>query len=178
MKSIAIYSILFYKIVFCESSKCENNNNTIFFNPERSTIISNNSIPDNRVVLKCLRRCCADGEVLNLTTKNCIRSRQSDSFPQYRVSSIINVPQNEICKKNEMRTRLKNFTLDSDSVLSWMDLNKSVNDYCLVNSSDNITYAIICSEMQIKTTALTYTGKISIFKKYRYSIIVTRKLTN
>lgn len=111
-------------------------------------------------VKKCLRRCCSDGQAIDLETKRCVATNNEGSFPQFSVFSIINVPENKICDDIEDKIRLVDFNIDENGILVWEDISVSMDNFCLgVSPSKNETYAIVCVLNEEETSIITWIGK-------------------
>lgn len=144
---------------FVEAYKCDTFVDITDGTREGNTIIKNGVIynPENYFaegetiqgcicnVKKCVRRCCAMGQTMDLTTRKCVQSTQSNFFPEFNVFNIINVPENEICDTTEVKIKIdEDFTVGENGVLIWDTLEFAVNDFRLAVTPDNQTYAIAC----------------------------------
>lgn len=95
-------------------------------------------------VKPCVRRCCEEGEALNLTTRRCAPSTDRVYIPGFSVTSIINVPENKICDDVQVKIKINEDFTVVDGVLIWEDLTFSMDNYCLAVTPANKTYAIAC----------------------------------
>lgn len=92
-------------------------------------------------VKPCIRKCCAENEILNLTTKHCVQSEGTRLLPL--LQNIIDVPDNEICQDVNIKVNLgKEFEV-VDDVLIWDDVKFSHEEFC-ISFQPNETIAIAC----------------------------------
>ncbi|XP_056629654.1 G-protein coupled receptor Mth2-like isoform X3 [Diorhabda sublineata] len=99
-------------------------------------------------VKQCIRKCCDEGEVMNMTTRTCVADKSSDTpYSAFSVYSIIVVPDNQICDKIKTRVLINDDFRIIDGELIWDDVHFEMDDYCLIKNGDNYI-AIACVQNQ------------------------------
>lgn len=104
--------------------------------------------------LYAIRKCCDEGEILNLTTKRCSPYSDMNLFNSSFLN-IIHVSEKQICSKGKFKVNIGgHFFIDNGSLI-WNDLQFNMEDFCLF-PTNNKTYAIICviNEEVIAETAI------------------------
>lgn len=178
MNLIVIFSVFLCRVLFVKASKCDIHIDITDGTREGTTIVKNGVryTPENYFELgetiqgcicnvrKCLRRCCADGQAIDLQTKRCVATVNEGLFPQFSVFSIINVPENKICDDIEYKIKIDDFTIDGNSQLIWEDMTISMDNFCLaVSPTTNLTYAIICVVNEEEASITTFIGEFNIY---------------
>lgn len=95
-------------------------------------------------VIKCVRKCCADGEAIDLTTRKCVRNEERNFLPNFSLTSIIHVPENKICDESEVKIKVDEDFYFENGMLVWDNLKFAKDDFCLAVTPENETYAIAC----------------------------------
>ncbi|XP_072397059.1 G-protein coupled receptor Mth2-like isoform X9 [Diabrotica undecimpunctata] len=93
-------------------------------------------------IVVCVRKCCAEGETMNMTSKKCVSS-YNDSFTKYSVYSIIHVPDNTICTDVETRINLGSDFKIVDGVMLWEDIEFDIDHYCVIKQGEEY-FALGC----------------------------------
>lgn len=159
MYLMTLLCVVFGSRFIVSASKCDTYINITDGIREGDTIIKNDVryTPENYFqvdqtiqgcicnVKPCVRKCCLEGQTINLTTRRCVPTAVEHLFPEFSVYSIIHVPENKICDDIEVRIRVnKEFSIDDNGVLIWDDMTFSMDNFCLANTPNNQTYAIAC----------------------------------
>lgn len=178
MNLIVIFIVFSCRVLVLEAAKCDIYVDITNGTREGTTIVQNGVkyTPENYFELggnikgcicnvkQCLRRCCTDGQALDLKTKRCVATDNEGIFPEFSVYSIINVPENKICDEIEDKIKLDDFTIDPHSHLIWEDLTVSMDNFCLaVSPIKNETYAIVCVVNEEEATIITWIGELNTF---------------
>lgn len=101
-------------------------------------------------VKKCIRKCCREGEVLNVTSRSCESATNSAiSVDTYH---IINVPDNQICDEGESRVKAVNFSVE-DGILVWDEDRYYLDDFCVDDVEDS-RVALLCVEGEQEVNGL------------------------
>lgn len=95
-------------------------------------------------VIQCVRKCCEDGQVMNLTTRKCVRNKERNFLPNYTLTSIIHVPENKICDESEVKIKIDQDFYVENGELVWDTLKFAMDNFCLAITPENETYAIAC----------------------------------
>ncbi|CAG9838863.1 unnamed protein product [Diabrotica balteata] len=103
-------------------------------------------------IVVCVRKCCREGETMNMTSKKCVSSH-NDSFTKYNVYSIIHVPDNTICTDVETRINLGSDFKIVDGVMLWEDIEFDVDHYCVIKQGEEY-FAIGCITFPTQVDAI------------------------
>lgn len=118
----------------------------ITYTPKDYFLIGNSTRGCICNIKKCVRKCCLDGETMDLEKKMCVPSSQTP-FSNFSVYSIIVVPENRICQEVQTKVIIdEQFTI-VEGVLIWEDIFFALDDYCLTFEG-NQSFAIGCIEIE------------------------------
>lgn len=124
-------------------------------------------------VRACVRKCCEQGKMMNLTTRKCISS-SDDGFVSGLLGNIVHVPENKICNDKQVKINInQDFTVE-EGVLIWDDFKFTMDNFCMAVTPENTTYAIACvsNEEIIVDSIVTSLGK----HKSIYLFVLGRRL--
>ncbi|XP_018567318.1 probable G-protein coupled receptor Mth-like 10 isoform X5 [Anoplophora glabripennis] len=104
-------------------------------------------------VKQCLRKCCLEGETLNLTSKSCESELMTNSATGISTYHIVNVPDNQICEEEQSRVKLEGNFQVVEGILVWEDEQYSLEYYCVDRVEDS-RVAILCVTTQEEVNRL------------------------
>lgn len=182
---MVLFCVVFGNSLIVGASKCDTYVDITDGNREGDTIIKNGIryTPENYFqegvkiqgcicnVKPCVRKCCLEGQTIDLTTKHCVPTAVEQLFPQFSVYSIIHVPENKICDDIEEKIRInEDFSIET-GLLIWDDLKFSMENFCLANTLNNQTYAVACvTNEDVKVDSIiTCLGNNLFFKNNKFS---------
>lgn len=113
----------------------------------------------DRGELHGIRKCCDEGETMNLTSKECSPSPNDSVELDASYGDLIHVPEAEICSAGKLRVKISENFVVYNGVLMWDDFEFTTEDFCLI-IIENKTVALLCivSEVKLEEKALGIMG--------------------